>query len=60
MVTAMNKEFYAAYRSSLRYDLEWLAFLGCPMIYDGGLCVNRTLEEVEHSSKFKYHFSLEF
>jgi hypothetical protein len=25
--------------------LEWLSWLGQPMLYDGGLCVNRTLEE---------------
>lgn len=28
-------------------DLEWLGWLGQPMIYDGGLCVNRTKEEHE-------------
>ena len=25
--------------------LEWLSWLGQPMLYDGGLCVNRTKEE---------------
>lgn len=25
--------------------LEWLCWLGQPLLYDGGLCVNRTLEE---------------
>jgi hypothetical protein len=25
--------------------LEWLSWLGQPMLYDGGLCVNRNPEE---------------
>lgn len=29
--------------------LEWLAWIGQPMLYDGGLCVNRTPEEHEIS-----------
>jgi hypothetical protein len=26
-------------------QLEWWSWLGQPMTYDGGLCVNRSLEE---------------
>jgi hypothetical protein len=33
--------------------LEWLAWLGQPMLYDGGLCVNRTAEE--HAESQRHH-----
>ncbi len=58
MFTSMSSEFYAGFRQA-DFDCEWLAYLGCPMLYDGGLCVNRTLEEVEYHRKFKYHSYLE-
>jgi hypothetical protein len=35
--------------------LEWLAWIGQPMIYDGGLSVNRTPEEHQISAK---HYTL--
>ena len=31
--------------------LDWLSWIGMPMLYDGGLCVNRSLEEHEYSTK---------
>ena len=31
--------------------LDWLTWIGMPMLYDGGLCVNRSLEEHEYSTK---------
>ncbi len=31
--------------------LEWLCWIGQPMIYDGGLCVNRTIQEHSTSNK---------
>lgn len=41
----MNQEFLEA-----RDRVDWLSWLGMPMIYDGGLCVNRTPEEhAEHA-----------
>lgn len=30
---------------------EWIGWIGQPMIYDGGLCVNRSLEEHLASNK---------
>ena len=40
----MNPEFEKAGRGQ-----DWLSWLGQPMLYDGGLCVNRTPEEVAFS-----------
>ncbi len=41
----MNEQFIDA-----GANFEWLDWLGQPMLYDGGLCVNRTLEEMlEHN-----------
>ena len=31
--------------------LEWLCWIGQPMIYDGGLCVNRTTQEHSTSNQ---------
>jgi len=31
--------------------VEWLSWLGMPMVYDGGLCVNRSPEEHEETMK---------
>ncbi len=58
MNSAISSEFYAGYRQT-NFDCEWLAYLGCPMLYDGRLCVNRTQEEVEYHRKFEYHSWLE-
>ncbi len=33
-------------------ELEWAAWLGQPMVYDSGLCVNRTKEEIEERNKY--------
>jgi hypothetical protein len=47
----MNPDFKKAWNVDLNTNkftpnyLEWLAWIGQPMIYDGGLCVNRTPEE---------------
>lgn len=35
------------------YRTDWLCWLGQPMLYDGGLCVNRTLEEKQYSDVHK-------
>ena len=42
----MNKEFIKAMYTS---KVDWLSWLGMPLVYDGGLCVNRTLEEHQES-----------
>jgi len=47
----MDENFTKAHLASKNYfkpsDLEWLCWIGQPMLYDGGLCVNRTKEEHE-------------
>lgn len=45
----MNDEFNDAY--IMGAVLEWLTWCGQPMVYDGGLCVNRTKEEMEEHAK---------
>jgi hypothetical protein len=42
----MNSDFIMA---GLPY--EWLSWLGQPLLYDGGLCVTRSLEEKEYVAK---------
>ena len=42
----MNEQFKMA---GIR--LDWLTWIGQPLLYDGGLCVNRSLEEHEYSAK---------
>lgn len=49
----MNKEFVDARIGG------WLSWLGHPMAYDGGLCVNRSIEEHREHDKYKYKFLLE-
>ena len=44
------------YVSSKPIECDHLSWLGMPMLYDFGLCVNRTLEEVEESNKHKPGF----
>jgi hypothetical protein len=45
----MNEQFKQSWNTSGKKftptDCEWLVWIGQPMLYDGGLCVNRTLEE---------------
>lgn len=45
----MNDQFVKAWNTTEKKftptQCEWLAWLGQPMLYDGGLCVNRTPEE---------------
>lgn len=48
----MNTKF----KESWIRNVEWLVWLGMPMIYDGGLCVNRTQEE--HSESNRHTVSL--
>ena len=51
----MNEVFKKAWNVNLTTNkftpsaLEWLAWLGQPMLYDSGLCVNRTVEEHKES-----------
>lgn len=51
----INQEFKSAWNTTghkfTPSALEWLAWLGQPMLYDGGLCVNRTQEEQAESLK---------
>ena len=53
----MNPEFKSAWNTTGTYftprALEWLAWLGQPLLYDGGLCVNRNPEE--HQASQCYH-----
>lgn len=58
MTSNMNQDFYSGFRQTM-LNTEWLVYLGCPMLYDGGLCVNRERQEMEYSSKRKYHSYLE-
>lgn len=37
----------------IRYGTDWLSWIGMPMLYDGGLCVNRDQEEVKYSKLHK-------
>lgn len=32
---------------------DWLSWIGQPMLYDGGLCVNRTPEEHAENDKHR-------
>jgi hypothetical protein len=52
----MNKEFLHAW---VEDRPDWLCWLGQPMLYDGGLCVNRSLEEQEYSNLNRYRGDLE-
>ena len=57
MITSrMNRSFNAAmelqrlsHRELGTTYCDWLSFIGMPMLYDGGLFVNRTKEEVRVS-----------
>ena len=43
----MNDEFMKA---GMRFH-DWISWLGQPMLYDAGLCVNRSPEEHEERNK---------
>ena len=58
MNSAMSSQFYAGFRQSTA-ETEWLVYLGYPMIYDGGLCVNRDREEHSYHARRKYYSWLE-
>lgn len=45
----MHKEFQRNWCK----NLEWLAYLGEPILYDGGLFVNRTPEDWEFAKLHK-------
>ena len=51
----MNQEFKRAWNTTgtkfTPSALEWLAWIGQPLLYDGGLCVNRTQEEHQESQR---------
>jgi hypothetical protein len=53
MRSAMSEEFYDGFMMNCGY-IEWMAYLGCPMLYDGGLCVNREPQEVEYHNKRRF------
>jgi hypothetical protein len=44
----MDPEFKTAWKE---LSVDWLSWLGQPMLYDGGLCVNRTAEEHKERNK---------
>lgn len=58
----MDDDFRKAWNTTGRKftpsALEWLCWIGQPMLYDGGLCVNRTREEHEESQRRKAVFIL--
>ena len=53
----MNERFKLAWNTTgtkfTPSNLEWLAWLGQPMLYDSGLCVNRTVEEHQESQRHR-------
>lgn len=53
----MNEQFKKAWNVTVNKfnptHCEWLAWLGQPNLYDGGLCVNRTVEEHRVSNEHK-------
>ncbi len=55
----MNEKFKRAWNSNLISNkftpgaLEWLAWCGQPLLYDGGLCVNRSPQEHQASLEKK-------
>ena len=55
----MNTAFINAWIEIRKdYSCDWTTWLGFPVIYDGGLCVNRTPEEVTESRKHMYKVKL--
>lgn len=49
----MHKEFRQCYLTQ-KNEVEWLVWIGCPILYDGGLRVNRTTEEVAYTNNYKF------
>lgn len=50
----MNTAFINAWKEIRNdYNCDWASWLGFPVIYDGGLCVNRSPEEVIISKIYK-------
>jgi len=45
----MSFDFIIEFRANR--GMEWLTWIGSPMIFDGGLCVNRTAEEHKENNK---------
>lgn len=45
----MNEQFQKAWNTTGKKftptHCEWLVWIGQPMLYDGGLCVNRSIDE---------------
>lgn len=45
----MNEQFEKAWNTTDKKFTpnqgEWLVWIGQPLLYDGGLCVNRSIEE---------------
>jgi hypothetical protein len=48
----MSQQFTLAYKDENKV-IEWLTWIGQPMVYDGGLCVNRSLEEHANSANMQ-------
>lgn len=49
----MNDQFRKEWKSTNTEftPCEWLSWIGQPMLYDGGLCVNRTREEHQENNE---------
>jgi hypothetical protein len=43
---SMNREFLDAFKT------DWLSWIGQPLLYDSGLCVNRNKEDLIERNKF--------
>ncbi len=60
----MNEQFKRGWNVNLKTNkftpgaLEWLAWCGQPLLYDGGLCVNRSLQEHQTSLEKKGSLAL--
>lgn len=58
----MNEQFRKAWNVTngkfTPTGCEWLVWIGQPLLYDGGLCVNRTTEEHIISSELGSSLSL--
>lgn len=51
----LNKEFLNAWKQEQwNSRVPWLCWLGQPLLFDGGLCVNRTSEELGASKALLY------
>lgn len=50
--TMMSPEFKEAFADT--QFIEWLTWLGQPLLYDGDLCVTRTKEEIDERNKHSH------